>query len=44
MLVVTWENAFLIAMLIFSVAGMVYGILDVFPALKKCKFLKSFFE
>lgn len=44
MLVVTWENMFLIAMLIFSVAGMVYGILDVFPTLKNCNFLKSFFE
>lgn len=44
MLVITWGNAFLIIMLIFSVAGMVYGIFDVFPALKKCKFLKSFFK
>ena len=44
MLVVTWENTFLIAMLIFSVAGMVYGVFNVFPELKNCKFLKLFFK
>lgn len=44
MLIITLESAFYIAMLIFSVAGMVYGVLELFPALKNCKFLKSFFE
>lgn len=44
MLVITLESAFYIAMLIFSIVGMVYGVLELFPALKNCKFLKSFFE
>lgn len=44
MLVVTWENTFLIAMLIFSVAGMVYGVFKMFPAIKDNKFFGSFFK
>lgn len=44
MLVITLENAFYLAMLVFSVVGMAYGALELFPALKNCKFLKSFFE
>lgn len=44
MLVITLESAFYFAMLVFSVAGMVYGVLELFPNLKNCKFLKSFFE
>ncbi len=44
MLVLTWGNVFLIAMLIFSAVGMVYGMLETFPKLKDCKFLKSFFK
>lgn len=44
MLVITLESAFYIAMLVFAVVGMVYGAFKLFPALKNCKFLKSFFE
>lgn len=44
MLVITLESTFYIAMLIFSIVGMVYGVLELFPTLKNCKFLKSFFE
>lgn len=44
MLIITLESAFYIAMLMLSVAGMVYGVFDVFPELKNCKFLKSFFK
>lgn len=44
MLVITLESAFYIAMLVFSVIGIVYGVLELFPTLKNCKFLKSFFE
>ena len=44
MLVITLESAFYIIMLVFSVAGMVYGVFELFPSLKDCKFLKSFFE
>lgn len=44
MLVITFESIFYIAMLVFSIIGMVYGAFELFPALKNCKFLKSFFE
>lgn len=44
MLVITLGNAFYIAMLVFAIAGMVYGVFELFPTLKDCKFLKSFFE
>lgn len=44
MLVITPEKAFLIAMLAFSAVGMVCGLLKVFPTIKDCKFLKSFFK
>lgn len=44
MLVITLESAFYIAMLTFSIVGIIYGVLELFPALKNCKFLKSFFE
>ncbi|AUV57264.1 hypothetical protein [Lactobacillus phage Satyr] len=44
MLVITPEKAFLIAMLIFSVAGMVYGLFITFPAIKDNKFFRSFFK
>jgi len=44
MLVITLELAFYIAMLVFAVVGMAYGALELFPALKNCKFLRSFFE
>ncbi|AFU63187.1 hypothetical protein 8014-B2_00120 [Lactobacillus phage ATCC 8014-B2] len=44
MLVITLENMFYIVMLVFSVGGMVYGALELFPALKDCKFVKSFFK
>lgn len=44
MLVITLELSFYIAMMVFAVVGMVYGAFELFPALKNCKFLRSFFE
>lgn len=44
MLVITPEKAFLIAMLIFSVVGMVYGIFKMFPAIKDNKFFQVIFQ
>ena len=44
MLVITPEKALLIAMLIFSVVGMVYGLFKMFPAIKDNKFFRPFFK